>query len=289
MRTFKYSYVDAKGNVKESTVEADDKTDAYIILKTMRINPDSITETEAEDISFEVIGEKEPEEKERPRPVVRAPSSRTGPATRTADELTIEMLTPIGGEKPVEEAPKTKAYRPPYEMFALFCAGVALLGWSAWATARDTAFLDWPIAKAYVMHSDIRVVGVFGKTYSPDIAYRYSVRNVVYRSETFYSREKVSTKGEVLRAMKAYPVGAKFYAHYDPDKPDRAYVEAVTEGTTHGLSAVLGLICFSAATAMFVLAKLNETPKPKAKPKPKSPPPARKEEEIIISPWQQKH
>ena len=78
MRTFKYTYVDAKGNPKESTVEADDKNDAYIILKTMRINPDSITETESEDISFEVIGEKEPEKVVPPTPVVRRPSWRKG-------------------------------------------------------------------------------------------------------------------------------------------------------------------------------------------------------------------
>ena len=200
------------------------------------------------------------------------------------------MLSPIGDVKPAEDEPKKKnVYRPPYEMFALFCAGVALLGWSAWATARDTAFLDWPIAKGYIMRSDLRVIGVFGKSYSPDIAYRYSVRGVVYRSETFYSREKESTKGEVLRVMKRYPVGAKIYVQFDPDKPDRAYIEAVTEGTSHGLSGILGLICFAVATAMFVLAKLNETPKPKAKPKPKVPRAARKEEEIIISPWQQKH
>ena len=78
MRTFKYTYVDTKGNQKESTVEADDKTDAYIILKTMRINPDSITETEAEDISFEVVGEVDPAKDAENRPVMRSPSARSG-------------------------------------------------------------------------------------------------------------------------------------------------------------------------------------------------------------------
>ena len=129
MRTFKYTYVDAKGNPKESTVEADDKNDAYIILKTMRINPDSITETESEDISFEVIGEKEPEKEEHLRPIVRTPSPRTGPMTRTADELTIEMLSPIGDVKPAEDEPKKKnGYLPPYEMFGIFWPGFALVG-----------------------------------------------------------------------------------------------------------------------------------------------------------------
>ena len=298
MRTFKYSYVDAKGNHKESTIEADDKNDAYIILKTMRINPDSITETEAEDISFEVISEKdlEREKRAKSRPVPRAPgqrppAARKGPATQTADELTIEMLSPVGGEMKREQEPAPKkpaVYRPPYEMFALFCAGVALLGWAAWATARDTAFMDWPIAKGYIMRNEMRIIGMFGKEYKPDIAYRYSVNDQVYRAETFYSREKESTKGEVLRLMKVYPVGSKVYVHYDPDNPEHAYIDAVPPESTHRFSAVLGLICFSAATAMFVLAKLNETPKPKAKPKPKTSPSDRKEPEIVISPWQQK-
>ncbi|MFH0909823.1 MAG: DUF3592 domain-containing protein [bacterium] len=286
MRTFKYTYVDAKGNGKESTVEADDKDDAYIILKTMRINPETITETDAEDISFEVIGQKDEKTEAKPRINYVASRAATG---KSKDEIEIESVVTVDelrrGEEP-KPARKNKTYRPGYEMFALFCAGVALMGWSAWATTRDTADLDWPIAKGYIMHAEMRVIGMFRKSYVPDIAYRYAINGVVYRSKNLFSSEKETTKGEILRMMKIYPVGSKVYLHYNPDDPQQAYIEAVPAGSSHSLSALLGLICFAAATAMFVLAKLNETPQPKAKPKPS--PSARKEPEIIVSPWQQK-
>jgi hypothetical protein len=264
MRTFKYTYMDAKGLKKEATVEADDKDDAYIILKTMRINPLAIVETQAEDIQLEILGQ--PDEKDKKRPRINY-AGRGGGAGKKSGGLEFEIEHSLSLDelrRPPEPERKIDWNKlltsPPKPLlFFLFCLGVSSIGWSSWASVQETAMLDWPITRARVTSSDMLIIGVFGKTYKPDIEYVYVVEGETYRSRNLFSHPKETTRGECKRLVETYAADKRMYIHYKEDARDVSFVEFSAVIESHLFSGLLGLGSFSLAIGLFVLKKLNDT------------------------------
>jgi hypothetical protein len=284
MRTFKYSYIDSKGFKKDGTVEADSKDDAYIILKTMRINPLSIAETEAEDISLEILGQ--PDEKEIQRRINYAGRPVAAGVKKKGEVDLEQVITP-------EELRHTEPLRrernwqdlvmnaPPFLLFALFALGVASIGWSAWATASETAELSWPQARATIVHSDMLVIGMFSKTYKPDIWFTYRANGETYTTNSVFSHPIPTTRGDCVSLMGRYQVDRRVYCRYNEEDPSRAFIEFTGEAKSHLFSAILGLGFFSAAIGLFVLRQLNE-PEKKAKRKARRASAKPKDERIVI-------
>ena len=109
-------------------------------------------------------------------------------------------------------------------------------------TAKASA--DWPTIEATILSSEVVTKRKDSKTmYSADINYAYEVENKKYKSNQIRIGGSTSSSNSsgAYDTTDKYPKGAKVEAHYNPDKPAEAVLEAGTTFMTH-LPYYVGLL-----------------------------------------------
>ena len=101
--------------------------------------------------------------------------------------------------------------------------GLSLLGGGIWGVLRSAPTTSWPSTEGVIQES--RIEDGLDSPDEPRIRYSYSVDGNPYMGKRIRYMLVISD-GATQRLMSQYPQGAQVRVYYDPQRPDRAVLQA---------------------------------------------------------------
>jgi hypothetical protein len=141
-----------------------------------------------------------------------------------------------------------------------FILGLAFVIWIAVTKRRGYGPPNWPstagnVVSAHIVPLERETPQGFDRTYTPVLAYTYSVAGQSYtgRLRNLLPKDSATYQdpARALRAIAKYPAGAPVKVHYNPSNPMQAILE-IPKAVAHNTVLLYGITTMLAGAAIIV-------------------------------------
>lgn len=136
--------------------------------------------------------------------------------------------------------------------------GVGFIIVSLVTRRRAKATLNWPIAPATILSSEVREHHQYDSdrasgrtTYEPAVKYEYSVMGLLHTGSRISFGDKKTSRKKAGEIVAQYPVGMQVSARYNPEKVEETVLETSARGSTGNL--IFGILFILIGVAVFIL------------------------------------